>query len=116
MEQSWIIYGLYGLACVQLGWLFVQKNGSLLVLLTGFVIWTMVWVCIAFVHNLFVSAEHAWAYFSFWGEAFSGGLWSGDLTVGNQIHINVALLFANLIALGNGDVSEQSDVTENLEE
>ena len=37
----------------------------------GLVVWTIVWVVVALVHNLFAADENAWHYFSFWGGLLS---------------------------------------------
>jgi len=70
----------------------------------GLVVWTIVWVVVAFVHNLFAADENAWHYFSFWGGLLS---WSGEMS--DYIHLNIGVGIGNLLALVNSDESAGDD-------
>lgn len=91
---EWMAYALGIAAAAQAGML-VWTSGMLSVLgcLVG---WSIVWVPIAFVHNLFTGDVGDWSYLGFWGEVFSG--WD-NVTVTNQLHLNIALGIGNLLAL-----------------
>lgn len=110
--SEWMPAILYIVGVIQFGFLFLT-SGFLTVLMC-LIGWSVVWVPIAFVHNLFTGDAGDWSYLGFWAEFFSG---MDSATVANQVHLNIALGIGNLLALvGLATKAKAAKDTEKSEE